>query len=85
MVSATVFQQYKEEKQRKKQIITKRKADDISDEGEIEPAAKRPATEVVKKNLKKGEGNWALAEKLGFAALGGAMVLGTLIYMTAPV
>ncbi|CAK7273221.1 hypothetical protein SEPCBS57363_005545 [Sporothrix epigloea] len=49
-----------------------------------EPAAKRratPAAIAAKKTIKRRM--WAAAEKIGIAALGGAVVLGTLIY-TAP-
>lgn len=74
----------------------KRKADEISESddrgdasttaqapaSQVEPPAKRQATIAAKKSSEKGTA-WALAEKVGFAALGGVMVLGSLIY-TAP-
>ena len=54
-----------------------------------EPPAKRNATEAAKKNVERemgepstrGKGTaWMLAERAGLVALGGAMVLGSLIY-----
>lgn len=46
--------------------------------------AKRPATEAaMQTNRKLKKVAWAIAEKVGIAALGGAVVLGSLIY-TAP-
>ncbi|OAA68075.1 fha domain containing protein [Niveomyces insectorum RCEF 264] len=48
------------------------------------PAVKRQATEEAVEADKKSKGTaWAVAEKVGIAALGGAVVLGSLIY-TAP-
>ncbi len=48
------------------------------------PAAKRQATTAAVDSRKKSSGRmWAAAEKVGIAALGGAVVLGSLIY-TAP-
>ncbi|CAK7208851.1 hypothetical protein SBRCBS47491_000243 [Sporothrix bragantina] len=49
-----------------------------------EPAAKRQATPAAVAATRKTKGRmWAAAEKIGIAALGGAVVLGSLIY-TAP-
>lgn len=72
----------------------KRKAEEMSADTEgvplsekvssNEPAAKRqatPAAVAATKTIKRQM--WAVAEKIGIAALGGAVVLGTLIY-TAP-
>ncbi|CAK7234924.1 hypothetical protein SCUCBS95973_009095 [Sporothrix curviconia] len=49
-----------------------------------EPAAKRQATPAAVTAMRQPKGRmWAVAEKIGIAALGGAVVLGSLIY-TAP-
>ncbi|CAK7275326.1 hypothetical protein SEPCBS119000_006636 [Sporothrix epigloea] len=68
----------------------KRKADEMVTETEVElsekreaPAKRRATPAAVAATTSINRRMWAVAEKIGIAALGGAVVLGTLIY-TAP-
>ncbi|KJR84577.1 uncharacterized protein SPSK_08764 [Sporothrix schenckii 1099-18] len=95
LTNATTFSSYKKRKANSK----KRKADEmlactsgisaatisVATPSAIEaPSAKRLATPAAVADKKKSKGRaWAVAEKIGIAALGGAVVLGSLIY-TAP-
>ncbi|KIH86756.1 hypothetical protein SPBR_08251 [Sporothrix brasiliensis 5110] len=95
LTNATTFSLYKKRKANSK----KRKADEmlactsgisaatisVAPPSATEaPSAKRLATPAAVAAKKKSKGRaWAVAEKIGIAALGGAVVLGSLIY-TAP-
>ncbi|KAL1912994.1 hypothetical protein Sste5344_001081 [Sporothrix stenoceras] len=86
MTSAATFVQYKKQRASNK----KRKADEmladidaVTASTTAAPSAKRPATPAAIATKRVKSRGWAFAEKIGIAALGGAVVLGSLIY-TAP-
>ncbi|TPX14410.1 uncharacterized protein E0L32_005374 [Thyridium curvatum] len=96
MMSANIFNEHKlMEATNSARASTKRKADEMSGAGEV-PAAQSDvspgssevmtpdrAAKRMRTSLGASHKAWAIAEKVGFAALGGVVVLSSLIY-TAP-